>query len=378
MNLQSPYFIGIMSGTSTDGVDASLVKVAADNPQSVVLIATTSLDIPISLREAILRLNQSGSDELRLAAEVSQELAKLYAAVTQNLLLENSLLADDINALGIHGQTIRHRPERGYSIQLNAPALVAELTGIDIISDFRSRDIAAGGQGAPLIPAFHEAVFRDAEKPRALLNIGGISNLSLLHPHRATRGFDCGPGNMLLDYWCHQHLGQVFDKDGAWAAKGEINHDLLNFLIKSEDWFALQPPKSTGRDLFNGQWLDHKLTRFFDSNPTVNRYKAVDIQATLVALTVQSIVDSLKNHAADNSELIVFGGGAANTLIMDQLRSALDYPVVTSDKHGVDTQAMESMAFAWLAWAFRQRLAVCTPEMTGARHASVAGSLHPA
>ena len=378
MNLQSPYFIGIMSGTSTDGVDASLVSVDQGNASPINLIATSSLNIPSSLREAILRLNQSGPDELRLAAEVSLELGKLYADVTQNLLLENGLLADNINALGIHGQTVRHRPERGYSIQLNAPALVAELTGIDVVSDFRSRDIAAGGQGAPLIPAFHHAMFHDKSKARTLLNIGGISNLSLLHPEQATSGFDCGPGNMLLDYWCYKHLGKKFDKDGAWAASGEVNADLLDFFIKSEGWLALQPPKSTGRDLFNGAWHEKKLEEFFKLKTTADSYRAADIQATLVAFTVQCIVDCLKHYASDSKELIVFGGGAANPLFMSQLTAALDYPVLTSDAFGIATQAMESMAFAWLAWSFRQRLAVCTPEMTGARHASVAGSLHPA
>ncbi len=378
MNLQSPYFIGIMSGTSTDGVDASLVCIDQNNAVPIRLIATNSLDIPISLRKAILKLNQSGHDELHLAAEVALELGKLYAKVTHNLLLENGLAADDINALGIHGQTVRHRPERGYSIQLNAPALVAELTGIDVVSDFRSRDIAAGGQGAPLIPAFHHAIFHDKNKARALLNIGGISNLSLLHPEQATSGFDCGPGNMLLDYWCYKHLGEKFDKDGAWAASGEVNKSLLDFLITSEDWLALQPPKSTGRDLFNGAWLEKKLEKFLTVNTTVDSYRAADIQATLVAFTVQCIVDCLTHYASDNKELIVFGGGAANPLFMNQLANALDYSVLTSDSFGIATQAMESMAFAWLAWSFRQRLAVCTPEMTGARHASVAGSLHPA
>lgn len=378
MNLQSPYFIGIMSGTSTDGVDASLVKITQEEPNAVQLIATSSLDIPISLREAILRLNKSGPDELRLAAQVSLELGKLYADVSQNLLLENDLLADNINALGIHGQTVRHRPEHGYSIQLNAPALVAELTGIDVISDFRSRDIAAGGQGAPLIPAFHHAIFRDNTQGRSLLNIGGISNLSLLQPEGPTIGFDCGPGNMLLDYWCHKHLGEKFDLDGRWGATGKIDEGLLDFLITSENWLKLQPPKSTGRDLFNGQWLEEKLDTFFELHPETSTYKAADIQATLVAFTVNCIVTCLNDYAKDSKELIVFGGGAANPEIMTQLSAALNYPVRTSDALGIPTQTMESMAFAWLAWAFRQRLPICTPEMTGARHANVAGSLHPA
>lgn len=378
MNRQSSYFIGIMSGTSTDGVDASLVQINAQSEQAVELIATSSLDIPLNLREVILSLNKSGPDELRFAAEVSLELGKLYADVTQNLLLENGLVADEINALGIHGQTVRHQPERGYSIQLNAPALVAELTGIDVISDFRSRDIAAGGQGAPLIPAFHHAIFRDKNKPRALLNIGGISNLSLLHPEQPTIGFDCGPGNMLLDYWCYKHLGQKFDKDGLWAASGEANQDLVDFIISNEEWLKLKPPKSTGRDLFNGQWLEQQLESFFKLNHTIHSYQAADIQASLVALTTTCIISCLNDYAADNKELIVFGGGAANPEIMAQLANALNYPVHTSDNLGVPAQAMESMAFAWLAWAFRQRLPICTPQMTGARHASVAGSLHPA
>lgn len=377
MKLESPYFIGIMSGTSTDGVDASLISIDSQSKQPT-LIGSSSLEIPLNLREDILRLNHSGPDELRLAADVSLELAKLYSAVTQNLLIEQHVLADEINALGIHGQTVRHRPERGYSIQLNAPALVAELTGIDVISDFRSRDIAAGGQGAPLIPAFHQAVFRDEQKSRALLNIGGIANLSLLQAQQPTIGFDCGPGNMLLDYWCGQHLGQKFDKDGAWAATGQSDPELLQHLIDSEPWLQQTPPKSTGRDLFNGAWLEKKLAEYFEQHPDIQRYKTEDIQATLNSLTVACIRDSLELHAPNNEELIVFGGGAANPLIMQQLSEALDYPVLRSDALGIPAQAMESMAFAWLAWAFRERLAVCTPEMTGARHASVAGSLHPA
>ncbi|WP_432785404.1 Anhydro-N-acetylmuramic acid kinase [Oligella sp. MSHR50489EDL] len=378
MNRQSSYFIGIMSGTSTDGVDASLIRVEAAAEPAVQLISTSSIDIPLSLREIILNLNHSGPDELRIAAEVSLELGRLYAKVTQNILLENGLVAEEINALGIHGQTVRHRPEHGYSIQLNAPALVAELTGIDVISDFRSRDIAAGGQGAPLIPAFHHAVFHDKHKARALLNIGGIANLSLLHPHQPTVGFDCGPGNMLLDYWCQKHLGQKFDKDGHWAARGEVNQDLLAFLLANEAWLTAQPPKSTGRDLFNGPWLEEKLDAFFELNPAVHSYRAEDIQATLTAFTVSCIVDCLNHYAMDTQELIVFGGGAANPEIMRQLAEALPYTVQSSDVLGIATQAMESMAFAWLAWAFRERLPICTPEMTGARHASVAGSLHPA
>ncbi|SPY07551.1 anhydro-N-acetylmuramic acid kinase [Oligella urethralis] len=378
MNRQSSYFIGIMSGTSTDGVDASLIRIEPTAEQTVQLINTSSIDIPLSLREIILRLNQSGLDELRIAAEVSLELARLYAEVTQTILLENGLVAEEINALGIHGQTVRHRPEHGYSIQLNAPALVAELTGIDVIADFRSRDIAAGGQGAPLIPAFHHAIFHDKHKARALLNIGGISNLSLLHPAQATTGFDCGPGNMLLDYWCQKHLGQRFDKDGRWAAQGEINQAMLSFFLSSEAWLQAAPPKSTGRDLFNGTWLEQKLATFFELNPTVHSYKAEDIQATLTAFTVSCIVDSLTRYASDTEELIVFGGGAANPEIMRQLARALPYTVLRSDALGIATQAMESTAFAWLAWAFRERLPVCTPEMTGARHASVAGSLYPA
>lgn len=233
-----PLFIGLMSGTSVDGVDGVLVRLPDGQPPQV--LASASLPMPAALRAELLALNVPGDDELARAALAANELARLYAQAVADLLAQTGLQAQDIAAVGAHGQTVRHRPDRGYTLQLNAPALLAELSGIDVIADFRSRDVAAGGQGAPLVPPFHAAIF-GAPQGRAVLNLGGIANVTLLTPGQPPRGFDTGPANVFLDAWCQRHLGQPYDKDGRWAASGQVLAPLLEQLIASEPWFALPP-----------------------------------------------------------------------------------------------------------------------------------------
>ena len=248
----SGYYIGLMSGTSTDGVDAVLADLS--DPDTPHIISNTSLPMPESLRAEFLALNEPGLNELERAAKAGNELAKLYATSVIKLLEQSGISARRICAIGAHGQTVRHDPAAGYTIQINAPALLAELTGIAVIADFRSRDIAAGGQGAPLVPAFHQALFASEDSCRAILNLGGIANVTLLAPQRPTVGFDTGPANVLLDTWIQDRKGNAFDNDGCWAASGQVNSSLLDTLLTSEPWLELAPPKSTGRHLFNRTW----------------------------------------------------------------------------------------------------------------------------
>lgn len=374
MNRNKKYYIGLMSGTSTDGVDAVLTDFPTDSSLPSI-IGTASLAMPADLRTTLLQLNQAGGrDELHYAYLAASELARLYAQSVNTVLEENNIHPQEVIAIGAHGQTIRHQPDAGYTIQLNNPALLAELTGIDVIADFRSRDIAAGGQGAPLIPAFHDAIF-SKDRNTALLNIGGISNLTLIATGKDTVGFDVGPGNMLMDSWCAQHTGENFDKDGDWGAQGQIIPELLAFFIESEPWFKLVPPKSTGRDLFNMQWLNSRLKDFEKSY--ADTLEPQDVQATLRRLTAQLISDYVKQHQSD--ELIVFGGGAFNKALMQEIaRLVSPSHVMTSADKGIPEQYMEALTFAWLAKCFINKRAVCSPAITGARHSTIAGCWYPA
>lgn len=249
-----PRYLGVMSGTSLDGLDIVLIE-QRERPH---LVATHYLPMPAELRTELLALCASGPDELARAAVAEQRWVALAAQGITHLLARNGLAAGDIRAIGSHGQTIRHEPARGFSIQIGNPALLAELTGISVVADFRRRDVAAGGQGAPLVPAFHQALFDDGEKRRAILNVGGFSNLSLFEPGREVRGFDCGPGNVLLDAWIQRQRNEPFDRDGAWAASGQIDAGLLQRLL-GDPFFQTRGPKSTGRELFNLPWLERHL-----------------------------------------------------------------------------------------------------------------------
>ncbi|RXN84725.1 anhydro-N-acetylmuramic acid kinase [Achromobacter aloeverae] len=360
-----------MSGTSTDGVDGVLVRLGGPRPE---LLAHADLPMPAALRQELLALNTSGAGELERAALASQALAGLYADVVQALLARAGVAASAVAAIGAHGQTVRHRPEQGYTLQLNAPALLAERCGIDVIADFRSRDVAAGGQGAPLVPAFHEAVFA-TDTPRAVLNLGGIANVTVLAPGRPILGFDTGPANMLLDDWCQRHTGQPYDRDGAYAASGKADDNILTYLLASEPWLKLAPPKSTGRDLFNRTWLDQRLAAWAGY---CRALQPQDIQATLQRFTARTVADAIAATAPDTREVLVCGGGVRNGGLMRDLQDCLQWPVRPTDDEGVPAQAVEAMAFAWLAQAFLDRVPAGLPEVTGARAPRVLGALYPA
>lgn len=367
-------FIGLMSGTSMDGVDGVLVRLTAPEDHArPEILSTAALDMPASLRDELLALNESGPNELHRAALASQGLTTLYAQTVYQLLDQAALAPTDICAIGAHGQTVRHRPELGFTLQLNAPALLAELTGIDVVADFRSRDIAAGGQGAPLVPPFHAAMFA-SPKHRAILNLGGIANLTLLHTQHAVRGFDTGPANVLMDLWCQRHTGQPYDKDGQWAATGVVHKTLLQHLVNQEPWLALPPPKSTGRDLFNMKWLEDRLQPYSADA----HLRHADIQATLQYFTARTVADALETNAPETEEILVCGGGARNTGLMRDLATCLKRPIITTDIAGVPGQWIEAIAFAWLAQAFVTRRPASAPEVTGARGSRVLGALYPA
>ncbi len=361
-------YIGLMSGTSLDGVDGVLSRVEGRRWQTV---SHAHHPFPPSLRQALLDLNTPGPDELHRAALASQALAVVYAEVVQAVCEKAQVLPAEVRAIGAHGQTVRHRPELGYTLQLNQPALLAELTGIDVVADLRSRDVAAGGQGAPLVPAFHQAMFAQPGHTVVVLNIGGMANLSILRPGQGPLGFDCGPGNALLDMWCHRHTGRAFDANGTWGAGGQVHESWLTSAL-ADPFFALPPPKSTGRDLFNAEWLERWLAPHGVAT-------AEDVQATLCELTARSAAQAVRAHAADAAELIVCGGGALNGDLMQRLARQLPgVHVCRSDERGLEVMQVEAAAFAWLAWGHVHRVPGNLPAVTGARGPRVLGALYPA
>lgn len=362
-------YIGLMSGTSLDGVDAVLTE---HDPDGLPRVAGRShVAYPTTVRQKLLKLNQSGPDELHEAALMAQELAILSARAVNTLLQQANLQAADITAIGAHGQTVRHRPELGYTIQLNAPATLAELTHISVIADFRSRDMAAGGQGAPLVPAFHAALFK-RHMPCVILNLGGIANVSILQHELPAWGFDTGPANMLMDAWCEKHTGKPYDDQGAWGATGQTNTALLAQLISSQPWLAQAAPKSTGRDMFNMAWLEAELRRFPEA------LSAQDVQATLQYLTAQTIMDALAQANVTEVKIYVCGGGANNARLLNILRQLGASQVELTDALGIPAQDVEAVAFAWLAWQHMHRRPGNLPAATGAHGPRMLGALWPA
>lgn len=349
-----------------DAVDAVLLQIDGSGRSHA--SGCASVLLPGALRRELLALNTPGQDEIGRSARAAIELAKLYAGAVQELLHTTGTKAADIAAIGVHGQTIRHRPDLGYTIQLNAPARVAGLTGIDVIADFRSRDIAAGGQGAPLVPAFHAAQFATTHT-RVVLNLGGVANITILGSDGSIRGFDTGPANMLMDSWAQQHLGRQYDEDGAWAACGKPIPELLEMLL-AEPWFALPPPKSTGRDEFNLEWLQHRLA---GATGAARSAAAVDVQATLLQLTAVSVAQAVQCYAADALEVLVCGGGARNAALMSALQEALPCPLSPTDAHGLPAQWVEAAAFAWLAWCYDAGRPAGLPAVTGATRPTILG-----
>lgn len=365
----SDLYVGIMSGTSLDGIDIALSRF--NETHQAECLDALCVPMPPELRQQLLDLCSPSSDELFQAGMAGNAWASLAADGVAQLLARSHISPTEIRAIGSHGQTVRHHPEHGFSLQIGAPSLLAELTGIDVIADFRSRDLAAGGEGAPLVPAFHHWLLSSPETTRTLVNIGGFANLTILRPEHPVFGFDSGPGNALMDNWAQRHIGTPYDADGRWAAQGEAHQELLERML-SDPYFARSGPKSTGREYFHEAWLAEHLQHI----PTVS---AADVQATLATLTATTIADSLRRAAKDTSELFICGGGARNAHLMGILQRLLpEQNVQSTEALGVSPDWMEAMAFAWLAWRFDQRLPGNLPSVTGARGERVLGALYPA
>jgi anhydro-N-acetylmuramic acid kinase len=372
-NVADGVYFGLMSGTSMDGVDGIAVEFARG--KAPVVRSQAFVGFSEGLREALFGLQQPGENEIEREALAANALAARYTVCVHELLRAGNLSATEVRAIGVHGQTVRHRPEKGYTRQINNPASLAEMTHIDVVADFRTRDVAAGGQGAPLVPAFHATVFGAKNETRVVCNLGGISNITILSANGAVRGFDCGPANALLDEWAQRHLGKPYDKNGQFAATGQVHRPLLNALL-DEPFFEVQPPKSTGRDLFNPAWLDARLTGFENVSPA-------DVQATLVALTAVTVAREIERHASDCKAVYVCGGGARNPEIMKALQGALSesgcsgVPVLTTEALGVPPHQVEPLAFAWLAMRCVAREPGNVPSVTGAAGERVLGAIYP-
>ena len=370
---QSPLYIGLMSGTSLDGVDGVIV----DFSQGTRVLQHASCDFDSKLRTELLALNSpEGQNELHRAALAANALARHYAQVVQQLLSSSGLQAAQIAAMGAHGQTVRHRPQMfdgtGYTLQLNAPALLAELTCITVVADLRYRDVAAGGQGAPLVPAFHQGVFGKKDQTTLVLNIGGIANLSVLGADGSVLGFDSGPGNALMDGWCLQHTGKPYDDGGQWAASGKVLPELLAAML-SEPYLQQPPPKSTGRDLFHADWLASHLQQH------AAQAKPADVQATLTEFTAASCADAVRRFGKNGSELLVCGGGALNTYLMQRIAALLpEVHVTTTAERGLPPLEVEAAAFAWLARQCLLGLPGNLASVTGARGPRILGAIYPA
>ena len=359
------YYIGLMSGTSLDGVDAVL---AAAGRGRVRLIKNHHLAYAPALRARLLTLHEPGIDELHRAAVLANELSALYATAVRRLLTRARVSARAVTAIGCHGQTVRHRPQAGYTLQLVNGARLAERTGITVVCDFRSRDIAAGGEGAPLAPAFHRALFADPRRSRAIVNVGGIANITCLPARGAVTGFDCGPGNCLLDAWIRLKRRQSYDAGGTWAASGRVIPSLLKKLL-AHPFIRRRPPKSTGRDEFNLRWV----TRVLSGNEP-----AADVQATLLEFTATGIARAVRSHCAGTREVFVCGGGARNGALLARLTTLLPGArIATTAALGVEPEHVEALAFAWLARQALKREPGNLPAVTGARGPRVLGAIYP-
>lgn len=357
-----------MSGTSLDGVDAVIVEFDGESDsQRCRLTHTHFVPYPPELRAELLALHVSSENELERTALTENLLARLYAQATQHILQNTNIPHSRIRAIGCHGQTIRHRPELGFTVQIGNPALLAELTGITVVADFRSRDIAAGGQGAPLVPAFHQAMFANTQIHRVIINIGGIANLTNLPTNGLISGFDSGPGNMLMDAWAERHLGKAYDESGNWAASGQVIDNLLHAWL-AHPFFEQAPPKSTGRDVFNLAWLEQQL------QPD---YLAVDVQRTLLELSAQTIAMAVRQHCGAVDEIYLCGGGAHNHLLVGRLQQLLlPVKIAASDVLGINVNWVEAAAFAWLAKQALQQIPANLPAVTGAKGARILGAIY--
>lgn len=364
------YYIGIMSGTSLDGVDLALVDFAA----APKVIATQFSPMPAQLRQKLTALLRTGETSLQNLGEIDHQLGLLYADCVNQFLAQHQLKPEQIQAIGCHGQTIWHSPNSAFpfTMQIGDMNLVAARTNINVIGDFRRKDMAVGGQGAPLVPAFHQGIFADAHCLTVVLNIGGISNISVLDPTRETLGYDVGVGNALLDSWIERHQGKAYDKGAQWAKTGQVDTALLQDLL-DEPFFQQPPPKSTGRELFNLAWLDKKLQKH-------HALSAENVQRTLLEFSVQAIVNELQLLPNPNlpCRLLVCGGGAQNPLMMQRLTELLpQWQVASTAAVGIDPDYVEAAAFAWLAYQRMHNLPSNMPSVTGAQSAVSLGVIFP-
>lgn len=362
-------YIGLMSGTSLNGVDAVVLELGK---QHTSLLQSHSEAFPETLYRDLQQLITSQQTSLSRLADLDHQLAVVYSLAVKKLLHSSGLLPSQIQAIGCHGQTIYHQPEgeRANSLQLGDPGFIAETTGISVVADLRRRDMAVGGQGAPMVPAFHAATFRSAITQRVIVNIGGIANITVLPAasDAAVTGFDTGPGNTLLDQWIARYHHQAFDRDGAWAASGRCIDELLTNLL-AEPYFAKAPPKSTGRELFNLAWLEARLA--------TDRHPAEDVQATLLELTCRSIAQAIQQHAKGTTEVYVCGGGAHNHALLQRLGQLLSPASVnTTEVLGVAPEWVEAAAFAWLAKQTLEGKSGNLPSVTGASQPVVLGEIH--
>lgn len=362
------FYVGLMSGTSLDGIDAVLMEFSDEDSRC---IGTLYRPYPEDLRTEILALSTPGQpNELHRTAALSNRLADAYAETVLELLDRTKVSAKSVGAIGCHGQTIRHAPADGYTLQINNPARLVEKTGIAVVADFRSRDIAAGGQGAPLVPAFHQARFASPDRHRIILNVGGIANLTDLKPGHPVRGFDCGPGNLLLDAWIRRHQGHPYDEGGRWGASGRVIGPLLAGM-EAHPFLAAPPPKSCGREEFNPEWLDRQLK---------GDEAAEDVQATLLAFTAGAIAHAIGRWCGKPGELFLCGGGAHNEALMRALSAAMGKGtrVDTTAALGLPPDWVEGAAFAWLAKQTAMGLPGNLPEVTGACGPRILGAIYPA
>lgn len=371
-------YIGLMSGTSLDGIDAALVRFENEQPT---VIETTCLPLPSSLKDEIKSLTSPSDNEINRLMALDVQLGQLFSETVNELVNKAkikkvdglNLTKENIAAIGSHGQTLRHYPtaEHPSTLQIADPNIIAETTGITTIADFRRRDIAAGGQGAPLVPAFHEQIFRDRHKNRVILNLGGIANITILPADEniPATGFDTGPANTLMNHWIQQQQNKNYDEGGKWAASGTVNEDFLKELL-NDDYFKLVPPKSTGTEYFNPAWLTKKLSAF----PFLS---AEDVQASLTALTATTIKDAIKLCKFEIDELIICGGGVHNNFLLQQLQQALpNIEINSSTKYDLDPDYIEATAFAWLAKQTMEHKVGNLPEVTGAKRAVVLGGVY--
>ncbi|MCK4866222.1 MAG: anhydro-N-acetylmuramic acid kinase [Gammaproteobacteria bacterium] len=363
-------YIGLMSGTSLDGIDAALVRFNNEQPS---VLETICLPLSANLKDEIKSLINPGENEINRLIVLDVQLGKRFAEVVKQLLDKTNINKKDIIAIGSHGQTIRHLPTAEFpsTLQIADANIIAEETGITTVADFRRRDMAAGGQGAPLVPAFHEQIFHNIEKSRVILNLGGIANITVLpaDKSKAVTGFDTGPANTLMNHWIQQQQNKSYDEGGQWASTGKIHYEFLDELLK-DDYFKLTPPKSTGTEYFNPVWLTRKLSQF----PFL---AAEDVQASLTAFTATTIKDAVKQYATATEEIIICGGGVHNDFLLQQLKQLLpSIEINSSAKYGLDPDYIEATAFAWLAKQTMEHKAGNLPEVTGAKRAVILGGVY--